>query len=94
MQEYWPHKPYISRRPRSQRNVITTQPHVPKISSPKGLSYAACKLTYDEDKLVALSSVTRRTHENRKYQYVSRMWWQNLELQFCWFTQYPGQVTT
>ncbi|EUC38751.1 hypothetical protein COCCADRAFT_45793, partial [Bipolaris zeicola 26-R-13] len=52
-------------------------------------TYSACKLTYVKDKLVAISGLARKIHEQTNDQYVAGLWRKNLEAQLCWFIWVP-----
>ncbi|KAJ6196888.1 heterokaryon incompatibility protein-domain-containing protein [Bipolaris maydis] len=52
--------------------------------------YSACKLTYVKDKLVAISGLARKIHQQTNDQYVAGLWRKHLEAQLCWFIWIPG----
>jgi hypothetical protein len=46
--------------------------------------YSDANLTFDEDKLPAISGIARRSHEEEGMQYLAGMWRDQLELDLCW----------
>ncbi|TVY51092.1 hypothetical protein LCER1_G008094 [Lachnellula cervina] len=52
--------------------------------------YSICKLTYSGDKLVAISGLARESQSRTNGGYVAGLWRNNLEIQLCWFTIFPG----
>jgi hypothetical protein len=51
--------------------------------------YSYCALTYDTDRLVAISGVARHIQQQSRDQYVAGMWRTNLEEQLCWCISKP-----
>jgi hypothetical protein len=46
--------------------------------------YSVAELTYDKDKLPALSGIARMAHDESPDQYLAGMWRENVEDQLCW----------
>lgn len=46
--------------------------------------YTKAKLTYDSDKMIAISSVAQTVHEATADEYLLGLWRHNLERQLCW----------
>lgn len=46
--------------------------------------YARCNLTYNADKMVAISGLARHIHLQTHDQYIAGMWREGLERQLCW----------
>lgn len=47
--------------------------------------YSGCDLTYEKDRLVALSGLARRQNESMDDMYLAGMWRQKIEDQLCWY---------
>lgn len=48
------------------------------------LAYSTCNLTYDRDKLVAISGLAQLVHSDSKVRYVAGMWMDRFIVQLCW----------
>lgn len=46
--------------------------------------YSAKELTDEGDRLIALSGIARRIHEQTGDQYFAGIWWKDIERHFCW----------
>ncbi|KAF8862798.1 HET-domain-containing protein [Acephala macrosclerotiorum] len=46
--------------------------------------YSDAKLTYADDKLIAISGIARHFHNISKDQYIAGLWRQNIQRQLCW----------
>lgn len=49
--------------------------------------YSGCDLTYEKDRLVALSGLAKRQQENLDGVYLAGMWGQRIEDQLCWYIE-------
>lgn len=49
------------------------------------LAYSDCYLTYDSDRLVALSGLAQLVYADSKIEYIAGMWRQGLAIQLCWY---------
>ena len=57
--------------------------------------YSGCDLTYEKDRLVALSGLAKRQHETLDDIYLAGMWGQKIEDQLCWYIErglYPRSL--
>jgi hypothetical protein len=57
-------------------------------------AYSNCSLTYQKDKIVAISGVARLLSESWKDQYCAGLWRKHIEFQLCWFTSQPINTVT
>jgi hypothetical protein len=53
-------------------------------------SYSFAKLSYERDKLIAISGLTQLLQSISGGQYIGCMWRKNLERQLCWHVYTPG----
>jgi hypothetical protein len=49
--------------------------------------YSGCDLTYPKDKLVAISGIAQKIHDDTKDVYLAGLWRNNLEMQLLWSVQ-------
>lgn len=49
-------------------------------------TYSGCKLTYANDKLIAISGVAREIQQQTHDSYVAGLWRNDMEAQLCWYT--------
>jgi hypothetical protein len=52
-------------------------------------AYSSCALTYQKDKIVAISGVVELLADLWKVEYCAGLWRKNLEFQLCWLTHKP-----
>lgn len=53
--------------------------------------YSSCNLTFDRDKMVAISGLARFVQQELKDEYVAGFWRQGLEIQLCWEAPVAGR---
>lgn len=56
--------------------------------------YTRCALTFEQDKLVAISGLAREVQIHSKDQYLVGLWRKRLERDLCWFTVWPHMEST
>ncbi|KAE8440753.1 hypothetical protein EG329_006612 [Mollisiaceae sp. DMI_Dod_QoI] len=65
---------------------VQSPPHAESYWDESIKEYAACKLTFWSDKLIAISGVAKRRQNAVGGEYVAGMWREDLERQLCWTT--------
>jgi len=53
--------------------------------------YTLGKLTFSEDKLVAISGIARAVQQETQDQYLAGLWRKDIEVQLCWSQNSPGR---